>query len=536
MPVEFVLRIQPNDDDDAKFVVLSALEATTAMSRLLKCEKGATRTILSHIHDWSSAIGSGSGLLDLRKCATVVPMQQRESAGKTATSVVQRVMPLLRIFNGETRLEDWELNILSLHFGMFSDTDTKKAVSESGGADQKDKLKSNEWAAKCHRALRKNKYIDHSGMLLKKPPDPKNTQELLNWIGSDVPGLNTRRMAEGVLMALGACWDHMHPCLKRARLIKATAKLSHDALVEALQNILRARGCSQYYFGSPLMEVLGVASGQSLKPGGWEHWAPSAPSSKALPTSIPTDDKRGQSRWGEGIEAPQAGRREFFPPGWQPDPSMTLDKSMDLLGMSPSQKAEIFADAPIKLPILEVEDIQMDQEEVSHILTYTHETPAYTRLNHNMRSSGTEKVLAKLSTYISRFSGAARALPPFRGKVFRGLSTILNASAYPPEGEVCWQAYSSATKDIHQTLRFLVKDGHRLSGTIVIIDSQTGHQLELISQYPHEEEVLFLENTFFKVLGWHADEEQKRAALPQLAGYDIKHVAVLELKEMAKET
>lgn len=253
---------------------------------------------------------------------------------------------------------------------------------------------------------------------------------------------------------------------------------------------------------------------------------------QASATSTTADTKRSRARWGAGMDAPQAGAREFFPAGWLPDPTMTLDKSMDLMGMDAKQKASIFADAPTKLPILQLENIKADVDEVCHILAFTHDTPAYAMLNRTMRTPGTGKSLAKLNTFIRGLSNAAKVLPLFKGRVFRGLDVILPETSYREGEPVCWQSFSSATKDIFQTLTFLVMDGNRLSGTLAMINSRNGRQLELISQFPHEQEVLFIENTFFTVVRWLRTNADKCAALPSFAKYDISSLAVLELTEI----
>ena len=211
---------------------------------------------------------------------------------------------------------------------------------------------------------------------------------------------------------------------------------------------------------------------------------------------------------------------------------MTLERSMDLMGMNAIQKASIFAEAPCKLPMLQVEDIKADEAEVCHILVYTSETPAYGLLVRTMRTPGTGKSLAKFSTYIRGLSNAVKVMPVFKGIVFRGLNVILPEASYRPGTQVCWQSFASASKDILQALTFLNQNDSRLSGTLVIIKSRQGRELELISQFPYEQEVLFVENTFFMVDKWFKTDVEKRVALPDLAAYDVSSLAVLGLKEV----
>merc|ERR1712048_230160 len=118
-------------------------------------------------------------------------------------------------------------------------------------------------------------------------------------------------------------------------------------------------------------------------------------------------------------------------------------------------------------------------------------------------------------------------MPSFTGLVYRGLDVLLSPQSYQEGKTVCWQAFSSCTKSLLQTVTFLSVNGHQLSGTVVLIDCINGREVELMSQFPHEEEVLFTYNTFFKVLKWITTEAEKRALLPDFSGYDISNLAVL---------
>jgi len=79
---------------------------------------------------------------------------------------------------------------------------------------------------------------------------------------------------------------------------------------------------------------------------------------------------------------------------------------------------------------------------------------------------------------------------------------------------------------------FLSVNGAQLTGTLVVIESVNGREVELLSPFDYEEEVLFSYNTFFKVDKWIAAEADKRALLPQFSGYDISNLAVLHLQEL----
>merc|ERR1712032_657189 len=100
-----------------------------------------------------------------------------------------------------------------------------------------------------------------------------------------------------------------------------------------------------------------------------------------------------------------------------------------------------------------------------------------------------------MTTYIRQLGKAIDKMPAFQGDVYRGLSVQLPEGSYPVGGVVCWQSFASATKSVFETLNFLLVQGLTISGTLVIIKSE----IELLSQFPHEQEVLFTYNTFFLV-------------------------------------
>jgi hypothetical protein len=149
-----------------------------------------------------------------------------------------------------------------------------------------------------------------------------------------------------------------------------------------------------------------------------------------------------------------------------------------------------------------------------------------------MRTPQTGKALSKMTTFIRKTGKALDKMPSFAGVVYRGLDVILTPQSYPEGEVVCWQAFSSSTKSLMQTVIFLSVNGHQLSGTLIVINSINGREVELMSQFPHEEEVLFTYNTFFHVVKWVTTEAEKRALLPNIGGYDISNLAVLRLQEM----
>merc|ERR1719429_60097 len=107
-------------------------------------------------------------------------------------------------------------------------------------------------------------------------------------------------------------------------------------------------------------------------------------------------------------------------------------------------------------------------------MVYTAETSGFKTLTHAMRTPKTGKLLAKLLDFIHGLQAASRNLPVHKGMVFRGLGTLVNPNSYRVNEVVCWQAFSSSTKSLQQTLKFLRITGVKLDGTLIIIVSKNG--------------------------------------------------------------
>jgi len=256
-------------------------------------------------------------------------------------------------------------------------------------------------------------------------------------------------------------------------------------------------------------------------------------STAALPGEPDSSERRSRraNRWGDGMDAPNAGTRVFCGSGWAPDSMYNLPAFIDDMGAEEKDRNAILKTATAKQKFLRMNDIRILEEDVAHVLAYTADTPLYGSLTYAMRTNGTDRLLERMSTYINNLGKALAKLLPHQGRVFRGLSVILPRTSYVAGDTVCWQAFASSTKAQLETLTFLDKAQNRLTGTLVIIESKNGREVELMSQFPKEQEVLFTYNTFFKVKGWVEDDAGKRQLLPDFSGYNLDNLGLLIMEE-----
>ena len=127
---------------------------------------------------------------------------------------------------------------------------------------------------------------------------------------------------------------------------------------------------------------------------------------------------------------------------------------------------------------------------------------------------------------------ASTTLPNFTGKVYRGVDTKLNPTAYAVGTSITWQQFSSTSKSQQQARKFLTVNGSSLLGSIFVITVITAREIELFSAFPEEEEVLLGANSHFKVLSKLEGEAEKKAQLPDLSGYSMRDLDVYILKQL----
>ena len=194
--------------------------------------------------------------------------------------------------------------------------------------------------------------------------------------------------------------------------------------------------------------------------------------------------------------------------------------------------------------------------------------------------------------YIKHAMSAAGGLPNFVGKVYRGMDAHVKKSAYAAGKVITWQPFSSSSRsqiaacaapnspfEQHISLLTCPLDsprraaqpaahvrsqsafdgthplpltplsrphparsrrgfvetlpGVKLSGSMFVIESICAKKIEDFSAIPAEQEVLFLPNAQFKVVGRLETQEEKEDALDDLDAYDMESLHVYVLKQLA---
>jgi hypothetical protein len=243
-------------------------------------------------------------------------------------------------------------------------------------------------------------------------------------------------------------------------------------------------------------------------------------------------------RWGDGLEAPAAGSRNFVPQGFE----VTLDvpEAIARFGHSASHVTQIMDAGRAKAS---TSPTPLAPAHAAALYAYTEETPLYGTLNYTMRtphtsSTPTDTELKRYADYLTHTRNALGSLPThvsgLQGKVYRGIKVLLNPDVYAPGRRITWQAFSSSTKKQTATLEFVnVLPGRKLSGSLFVIDSITAKDIRHFSAIPSEEEVLFPPNSQFKVEKVVTSEQEKKALLDQLGAYNMTDLDVYVLKQMA---
>ena len=180
---------------------------------------------------------------------------------------------------------------------------------------------------------------------------------------------------------------------------------------------------------------------------------------------------RKKNRWGDGLEAPASGARQFFPPGWTP--SKDLAQAVQALGLTEQDVATLMDKAQRKLAMLSLLNIHVSDRLVAAVLAYTQETPnLYAALNQACRTPGGqwEQLLAHFRDYLHLLNSAVQALPNFSGEVYRGIDDCTLGEAYAVGNTITWQQFSSASKKPRVAVRFLGKSSHGiLRGSLFVI-------------------------------------------------------------------
>eukprot|EP00667_Euglena_gracilis_P005727 EG_transcript_5769 len=262
---------------------------------------------------------------------------------------------------------------------------------------------------------------------------------------------------------------------------------------------------------------------------------PAADPATASPAAAPTTGRK-TNRWGEGLDAPAAGARVFFPNGWVPQRDVA--QAIAVFGHEPAQLEHVLLRGrQIAMGLQSVYATLVDPEHAAAVFAYTQEDPVtqlYTKCNEACRSTGAaaEKRIALYRDYLYHLTQALSALPAFAGTTYRGVRAVMPPDCYAVGKTVTWQAFTSTTQAATRTVPFLVQNGKKLQGSLFVLRVKTGKDIAEFSEFQYEREVLLGLNSAFQVTGRCKTRREKKAAVPDLAGYDLQPLDVYLMKQL----
>ncbi|CAE7816569.1 HERC2 [Symbiodinium microadriaticum] len=236
------------------------------------------------------------------------------------------------------------------------------------------------------------------------------------------------------------------------------------------------------------------------------------------PATPAASARRGNSvRWGDGLDAVDAGTRDFLPSGWIPKKDVLT--SIQVFGLDDSDCQLVMTSAKTLAEELAALNItSLKDKHAAAVFAYTQENEKrlYSKLNTAMRAAtlSAEKKLEAYRDYIYHLCQALPMLPGYVGKAFRGVNRLLPPELYAVGKTITWQPFTSTTRKQSQALNFLGQDGKKLHGLFLVLDVSAGRNVEDVSAFPDEAEILILPNSHWKVTKQaESIEEKKRYVL-----------------------
>jgi len=262
------------------------------------------------------------------------------------------------------------------------------------------------------------------------------------------------------------------------------------------------------------------------------------PANKAGESGSPnksTGTERSRRRWGEGLDAPKAGARDFFPAGWVPQKDWR--DAIAVFGHSASELTQLSTTGDrLAEDFEEAYEAKPRGDSMAIVYSYTEENDhdVYGSVNYTMRTATkvAEVKLKKYREYIYYLGQGLDCFPNFVGICYRGISKRFPAELYEVGSTVTWQPFSSATRNLSVTQNFLKEEGGKLIGSLFILNVNTAKDIELASAVPDEEEVLLRYNTFLKVEGRITDKAEKQRELHQFSAYNLADLDVYRLRQL----
>ena len=90
---------------------------------------------------------------------------------------------------------------------------------------------------------------------------------------------------------------------------------------------------------------------------------------------------------------------------------------------------------------------------------------------------------------------ALQQLPPYAGRLYRGIGVRFKEQEYKKHEQVVWPAFSSASATRAVAQEFVKGD----DGTLFFVNSCAARAISKLSRFPDEDEVLFRPNTVFEI-------------------------------------
>lgn len=244
-------------------------------------------------------------------------------------------------------------------------------------------------------------------------------------------------------------------------------------------------------------------------------------------------ETRRRNRWGDGLEDPVSGVKEFFPPTWKP--TKELDESLDAMGLTKKEVQQVLADGARCQEMVKQIGISVSADSAAAIYAYTQEEPnVYNKLNAASRGRGNRaKLLLNIyRDYLHHLYNASTTMPNFAGRTYRGITVRLASNKYPVGEVITWHQMSSTTKRITATLPFLRRTASGgLEGTLFVVNVIAGKEIDLFSAFPNEDEVLIPINSFFLVEAKIEGKQMKSNMLKDLSAYNMELLEVFVLKQ-----
>ena len=157
------------------------------------------------------------------------------------------------------------------------------------------------------------------------------------------------------------------------------------------------------------------------------------------------------------------------------------------------------ADAVMKVHELGRQRVALSPRDVAPVFVYTYELQEegdqiYAAMNAAMRRYD-KALVAFWRPLLWQLHKALQRLPPYHGKLFRGINVRFSPEVYGAGQRVVWPSFSSASARRSVAEEFVKGQ----EGTLFFLHSRSARPISRFSHFPDEAEVLFLPQTVFEI-------------------------------------